>query len=139
MNFIDSMAKDNYGWTLLIQWTKIMMDELHSSLLVDMFIKIVSNCLLSETFLVILNHCDSVQCKSCFEEKEKCTELQVYDNASKQKWCCMHVWLVLCSTRRVIFSAFLMLSLAKKSKWCVYNQGKMNSSLNNALKSNCAL
>ena len=42
---IDSMDKDNYGWTSLIQWTKIMMDELHSSLLVDMVIKMLSNCL----------------------------------------------------------------------------------------------
>ena len=46
MNFIDSM-----------QWTKIIMDELHLSLLVDMVIKMLSNCLFSETFLVILNHC----------------------------------------------------------------------------------
>ena len=45
MNFIDSM-----------QWTKIIMDELHLSLLVDMVIKMLSNCLFSETFLVILNH-----------------------------------------------------------------------------------
>ena len=125
MNFIDSMDKDNDGWTPFIFACRYGHQDA-----VQLF----------ETFLVILNHCDSVQCKSCFEEKEKCTELQVYDNASKQKWCCMHVWLVLCSTTaRVIFSAFLMLSLAKKSKWCVYNQGKMNSSLNNALKSNCAL
>ena len=33
------------------------MDELHLSLLVDMVIKMLSNCLLSETFLVISNHC----------------------------------------------------------------------------------
>ena len=29
MNFIDSMDKDYYGWTSLIQCTKIIMDELH--------------------------------------------------------------------------------------------------------------
>ena len=60
MNFIDSMHKDNYGCTSLIQWTKIMMDELHFSLLVDMVIKMLSNCLLDEdeTFLVILKHCE---------------------------------------------------------------------------------
>ena len=45
---IDSMDKDDYGWTSLIQWTKIMMDELHFSLLVDMVIKMLSNCLLDE-------------------------------------------------------------------------------------------
>ena len=130
MNFIDSMDKDNDGWTPLIFACRYGHQDA-----VQLF----------ETFLVILNHCDSVQCKSCFEEKEKCTELQVYDNASKQKWCCMHVWLVLCSTCYIqeLFSHswgdFSDALSAEKNKWCVYNQGKMNSSLNNALKSNCAL
>ena len=37
MNFIDSMHKDNHGWTSLIQCTKIIMDELHFSFLVTLF------------------------------------------------------------------------------------------------------
>ena len=41
---IDSMDKDNYGWTSLIQWTKIIMDELHFSLLADMVNQMLSNC-----------------------------------------------------------------------------------------------
>ena len=60
MNFIDSM-----------QWTKIIMDELHLSLLVDMVIKMLSNCLFSETFLVILNHCEFIR-NGFDNERGKC-------------------------------------------------------------------
>ena len=46
---IDSMDKDNYGWTSLIQWTRIIMDEL------------ASLAIFNATFSVIFKHCDFVQ------------------------------------------------------------------------------